>query len=122
MKSLVKIISILLVVFGLHLILAHFLGYQYIDRIDSRLISSGFRLGSNLWLLSFLFIIVGLAVFIKYETSRESRNKRHGSNNKSTKHGNVNYAQTQNSKNKFSLKTISHFIKKHKALLVTYAR
>ena len=63
MKSLVKIISILLVVFGLHLILAHFLGYEYIDRIDSRLISSGFRLGSNLWLLSFLFIIVGLGSF-----------------------------------------------------------
>lgn len=119
MKSLVKIISILLVVFGLHLILAHFLGYGYIDKIDSRLISSGFKLGSNLWLLSFLFIIIGLAVFIKYETSQEKRNKRHGSNNKSTNHSNVNYVQARNSRKKFSLKTIAHFIRKHKALLVT---
>jgi hypothetical protein len=111
--------SILLVLFGLHLILAHFLGYGYIDKIDSRLITFGFKLGSNLWLLSFLFIIIGLAVFIKYETSREKRNKRYGSNNKSANHSNVNYAHVRNNKNKFSLKTITRFITRHKTLLAS---
>jgi len=119
MRSLAKIISILLILFGIHLILAHFFGYGYIDKIDSRLISSGFRLGSNLWLLAFLFIIIGLTVFIKYETRRNSRNKRHGENNRSTRNNKVNYAQARNNRNKFSLKTIVHFIKKHKTLEVT---